>query len=493
MKKKTEYKDLTVIDRVLAIPMESRFVEFKRLGSRKEVVGEAMKSIVAMANTDGGILIIGVNDPLDTKFKGYDRIFGIEENTPLFDELGRILKKIYPPIMGIWPPDIIEVPSHKKRVAILNIPKVSDGLRSYEGHVYMRGEQGNHRLSPQEIIHFSYVKGFERADRELVPVDFGLLDTEYYRQWKNKRQLSDREISTVLEKTGLARKNKKGKLLPTRAAVLLFTEYPNDLLDSKCTVRVFQYEGKLESIKETVNLLGIPKNLHGPIVKLITEAQNYVLEVLQSGLKVSSGFVNKYKIPERAVKEGITNAVIHRDYHTKKDIEIRIFEDRIEIESPGLLPFNITPSNIGIVRAHEYRNDLLVKHLREFPEPPNLDQNEGVRAMRQVMKTASMYPPIFITYPHKQDSVMLVLLNEQVSTEWDKISAYLLDHKYISNKEARSILGTDNPIKVSKLFHKWVRQGLLTKIVPRTGAKRNVTYRLPTNDEKSLFTNSKGK
>lgn len=493
MKKKTVYKDFTVIDRVLAIPVENRFIEFKRLGSRKEVVGEVMKSIVAMANTDGGILIIGVSDPLDNKFKGYDRIFGIEENPSLFDELGRILKKIYPPIMGIWPPDIIGVPSVEKRIAILNIPKVSDGLRSYENHVYMRGEQGNHRLSPQEIIHFSYVKGFERADKELVPIDFSLLETEYYRQWKSKRRLADGEIFTLLEKTGLARKNTNGAVLPTRAAVLLFAEYPNDLLDSKCTIRVFQYEGKLESIKETVNLIGIPKNIHGPIVKLISDAQTYVLDVLRSGLKVSSGFVNKYKIPERAVKEAITNAVIHRDYHTKKDIEVRIFEDRVEIENPGLLPFNITPSNIGIIRAHEYRNDLLVKHLREFPEPPNLDQNEGVRAMRQVMKTANMYPPIFITYPTKQDSVMVILLNEQSSTEWDKISAYLFDHKYVSNKEARKMLGTDNPIKVSKLFNKWVRQGLLTKIVPRTGAKRNTTYRLPTNDEKSLFTNSKGK
>ena len=166
--------------------------------------------------------------------------------------------------------------------------------------------------------------------------------------------------------------------MPTRAAVLLFAEFPNDLLDTKCAIRVFQYEGNLETIKETLNLSGTPKNIVGPVIKQIRDAHDYVLTLLQSGIRVSSGFVTTYQIPERAVKEAITNAVIHRDYYTKRDIEIKIFEDRFEIESPGLLPFNITPSNIGIERAHGYRNDLLVKHLREFPDPPNLDQNEGV-------------------------------------------------------------------------------------------------------------------
>jgi ATP-dependent DNA helicase RecG len=56
--------------------------------------------------------------------------------------------------------------------------------------------------------------------------------------------------------------------------------------------------------------------------------------LLRSGIKIPSGFTTKYLIPERAIKEAITNAVIHRDYYIKRDIELRIFEDRVEIESP---------------------------------------------------------------------------------------------------------------------------------------------------------------
>ncbi|MCX8513780.1 MAG: hypothetical protein ORN26_01995, partial [Candidatus Pacebacteria bacterium] len=120
----------------------------------------------------------------------------------------------------------------------------------------------------------------------------------------------------------------------------------------------------------------------------------------------------KYIIPERVVKEAIVNAVIHRDYYLKRDIEVSLFEDRIEFLSPGLFVDNITVSNIGKIRSNKYRNDLLVKHLRQFPNPPNLDRNEGVKAMRNIMMENNLYQPIFITYPTIQDSVKLILLNE---------------------------------------------------------------------------------
>jgi len=481
------------IQQILSIPNESRTLEFKRLGSRNETADKILQTIVAMANTDGGVIILGVDDPQKSKVKGLDRIFGIEENLELYDEIGHTVKKISPPIPSIWPPELVKVPSKNVRIGLLTIPKVTDHFRSIENYVYIRGEKGNKRLSPQEIVHFAYIKGFERADTELVEVDLNLLKTFYYEAWRKKRGIEEDTISLILEKTGLARKNEKGKLLPTRAAVLLFAEYPNDLTDTKCTVRVFQYEGNLETIKETINIIGTPETVDGPVIRQIKKAHEYVLTLLRTGIRVPSGFVTQYQIPERAVKEAITNAVIHRDYHTKRDIEVKIFEDRIEIESPGLLPFNITPSNIGIVRAGGYRNDLVVKHLREFPDPPNLDQNEGVKAMRKTMNEANLYPPVFFTYPDLQDSLRVIFRNEKAPTEWDKVSHYLSKHKYIKNQVAREILNIRDTSVVSKLLTKWTKHGLLKKIVPREGAKRNVVYRLPASDEKTLFVPHKSK
>ncbi|MCB4756519.1 MAG: putative DNA binding domain-containing protein [Elusimicrobia bacterium] len=482
-----------LIGKILSVPFESRSVEFKRLGTRNEGVDKTLQSIVAMANTDGGVLIIGVDDPQKTKLKGIERIYGLEENPELFDEIGRSLTKISPPISQIWPPQIIKVPESNKTLALVAIPKSISVLHSIENHVYVRLERGNKRLSPQEIIHFAYVKGFERADRELVDVDFKLLKTSFFESWRRARSIEDNQVEIILEKTGLARKNEKGELRPTRAAVLLFSEFPNDLIETKCSIRVFQYEGNQEIIGEKPNLLGTPKNIGGPVIKQISDAHEYVLTLLQSGIRIPSGFVTTYRIPERAVKEAITNAVVHRDYHTQRDIEIRIFEDRVEVESPGLLPSNITPSNIGYARAFNYRNDLLVKHLREFPDPPNLDQNEGVRAMRKTMTQANLYPPLFWTYPNLQDSVRVILLNQKAPSEWEKISQFLQESKFISNKEARKILGISDTVKMSKLFKRWVKQGLLMSSTSNSGAKRNMRYRLPASDESTLFTKAEGK
>lgn len=468
---------------LLGIPEEDQTTEFKRLGG-ESAVRKIIETIVGMANAEGGTIVLGIDDPEKSNKKGLDRIFGIEENKDNFDAIGREIQKVIPPLAGIWPPQIFVIEEINKSIALIFVPKYSDDFRHFNNKVILRQQKSNIELSPHEVITFSYAKGFRRADIELVEVDFSLLDTTYYQEWKDSRKISGTGIEDVLEKTGLARKNDQNRLLPTRAAVLLFAEYPTNLMDTKCTVRIFQYSGKIEKISDTPNLVSVPETIQGPIVKTINDAQEFVLRLLRAGITIPhSGFINKYKIPERAIKEAITNAIIHRDYFLKRDIEVKIFEDRIEIENPGLLPFNITPSNIGKVRADGYRNDLLVKILREYPNRPNLDQNEGVKTMRAEMKAQKLYPPIFITYPHLKDSVRVVLINEVVVTEWQKVSDYLEKNKYISNAEARKITGTEQRDKMTQIFKKWVEQKLLVQIKPKSGYVKETKYRLPNNSE----------
>lgn len=459
---------------ILEIPAESQTIEFKRLAEDK-VVSKIIETVVAMANTDGGVVILGIDDPEKTKLKGLDRVYGINENLEVFDALGREIQKIIPPLSRLWPPGIVDVADIDKRVALIFIPKAVDSFRSVNNHVFVRQEKGNRQLTAHEVVKFAYAKGFEKADKGLVEVPFELLKTPYFEEWKQARNINGSTAESILEKTGLARKSDTGKLLPTLASVLLFAEYPSDLTEAKCAIRVFQYTGTIESIGETPNLIGIPKTIQGPLIKQIKDAHEYVLTLLRAGIRISSGFKTVYQIPERAVKEAITNAVIHRDYYIKRDITVKIFEDRLEVESPGLFPYNITRTNIGRVRAEGYRNDLLVKHLREFPSPPNLDENEGVRAMRKEMAGENLYPPIFLTYP---DSIKVVLFNEHQASEWEKISAYLRKNKYISNEQARNVTAVVQRDKMSYMLRRWVEQGLLIQIKPPSGFKRGTKYKL---------------
>ncbi|MCG2711674.1 MAG: putative DNA binding domain-containing protein [Candidatus Omnitrophica bacterium] len=319
---KDQYTQKELLNNILNIPSETQTIEFKRLSDEKVIV-KVVETVVAMANTEGGVIVLGVDDPEKTKLNRKDRIFGINEKAEVFDALGREIQRITPPLSGIWPPQIIE--DNNKKIGVLFIPKALLSFHSINNHVFVRAEKSNRQLNAHEIVKFAYAKGFEKADRALVDVDFSLLKTSAYEEWKESRGIGETAIESVLEKTGLARKNTNSKLLPTFAAVLLFAEFPNDLTEAKCAIRVLQHTGTIETIGETPNLISLPKTIQGSLVKQISSAHEYVLSLLRAGIRIPSGFKNIYKIPERAVKEAITNAVIHRDYHMKRDIVIKIF------------------------------------------------------------------------------------------------------------------------------------------------------------------------
>lgn len=471
------------INDLLSIPTETQVIEFKRLKG-DAVVTKIIRTIVAFANTDGGSIIIGIDDPEKTAKSGLDRVYGIEEDPDKYDEIFRELQRIVPPLAGVEAVTKIKA-RNSKTVVIIRVPKSTNSLCSINNEVFIRLQKSNKKLTPSEIIKTSYAKGFTRADSELVDVDFDLLQTQYLDDWRRQRGISSGSVEEVLFKTGLARKDTDGVLKPTRAAVLLFAEYPTNLMDTKCAIRVMQYTGTIASYGEVPNLVGLPKTIEGPVIEVIQKAHDYVLTLLRNGIEIHSGFITRYKMPERAVKEAITNAVIHRDYFIKRDVEIRLYEDRIEVDSPGLLPYNITTRNIGYVRSDGYRNDSIVKHLREFPNPPNLDQNEGVRAMRSEMESNGLYPPIYITYPTLDDSVRVVLLNEHRPGEWEKIRLYLENNKYIANKKAREITNVEQRDKMSRMLNRWVKQGLLIVVRPERGGMKATKYKLANAEELS--------
>ncbi len=80
-----------LIQYILSIPAEDRRTEFKRLGKDFNIK-KITESIVAMANTDGGIVILGVDDPQKTRLKGLERVYGIEKN-PDTSKVSRLLKQ----------------------------------------------------------------------------------------------------------------------------------------------------------------------------------------------------------------------------------------------------------------------------------------------------------------------------------------------------------------------------------------------------------------
>jgi ATP-dependent DNA helicase RecG len=199
-------------------------------------------------------------------------------------------------------------------------------------------------------------------------------------------------------------------------------------------------------------------------VAQIAKAQAYVLERLAVGLTMEgSGFKTRYRFPERVIKEAITNAVVHRDYRLNRDIHIRIFDDRVEVESPGRLPGNLTPATIEKARSMP-RNSLLARHLREFPNPPNVDAGEGVPMMFAQMTQANLYEPIYREQLEAAVPTLLVtLLNEERPPLWVQVSDWIDRNGPIANGKLREISGLDT-LAASKQLKQWVTQGVLVAL-----------------------------
>lgn len=129
--------------------------------------------------------------------------------------------------------------------------------------------------------------------------------------------------------------------------------------------------------------------------------------------------------PERVVKQAIVNAVIHRDYRLNRDIFVRIFDDRIEVDKPAPSQARITPGNIGRAGS-KARNPLIAQNLREFPVAPNIDAGEGVKMMFAEMAAAKLFPPQYSQNTGSAvESVMVTLLNLERPSAWDEVSAWI--------------------------------------------------------------------
>ncbi len=457
---------------------ESMQLEFKRVSGK--MVGKALESICAMANTQGGQLILGVDDP--NKEKGKARLYGIGENPEAVDELLRKLgSHLLPGVEGI---QLLRIPCTLRNgvegaLFSIGIPK-SDKVHSIlDAGTWTRGQASNREMNASEITELSYQRGVRSAESEPVEVDFDLLDTDTWHRFRQGRGLMSGDLPDQLYRIGLAKKV-ANELRPLRAAILLFADEPGALLagfGTRADVRVFHYRGNTIEAGEVPNLKKAPKTISGPLYRQIAQTNAYLLEELAEGLTLAaSGFRTVHRYPERVIKEAITNAVIHRDYRLNRDIQIRIFDTRIEIQSPGLFAGKISAANIQ--RAGSFsRNPLLARNLREFPEPPNVDAGEGVRMMFSVMRAYNLFPPIYREVREAaQELIAVTLINEERPPVWEQVSDWIDRNGPIGNADLCKITHLDT-LKASKLLKRWVLQGVL--VADPSKAKRNMVYNKP--------------
>ncbi len=445
-----------------------------------------LETIISFANTDGGFVVIGMEDP--KKAQGEKRLLGISENQDNVSEvLKHISKEIDPPLI-LWTKfelDIINTKGQADKLLVLSIKKSDDVHSLKKGDTFVRKGSQNVKIGSSEIMRLKYEKGAIKFESEKSGItSLESLDHEHFAQYKKDTSSSGSDDWQFLKDNGLA-VGSSGNYELTKAGVLLFGKNPSVTLTSKCGIKISHYYGTKATYTGKPNFVTRPFTIEGPLMKQIEQAIEYFRGIVKNSPPklVGASFNPSFLVPEWAFQEAITNAVIHRNYFVQDDIQVRFFDDRVEVESPGTYPGHITVENI---RAERFaRNPLILRTLNRFQSSPNLDIGEGVDRMFKVMKEQNLYEPLFYPPTSRPNTVLLLLLNMHKIEYWDTVGKYLDENYRITNKKAREITSVNDVLKMSRLLRGWVDKGLLEKIGE---AKKDSYYRKPGQEiPKGLF------
>ncbi|MFN8121308.1 MAG: ATP-binding protein, partial [Thermoleophilia bacterium] len=171
-------------------------------------------------------------------------------------------------------------------------------------------------------------------------------------------------------------------------------------------------------------------------------------------------------VPEDAWLEGLVNAVIHRSYSVMGDhIRVEIFDDRIEIESPGRFPGLVDPSNpLAVTRFA--RNPRIARVCADLRFGQEL--GEGIRRMFEEMRLAGLADP---AYAQTSGSVRLVLSSEPVDRELEArlppgsrhIVRVIRDQTRPSTGDIAAAIGVSRPVAIRRLRH-LAEEGVIERI-----------------------------
>lgn len=171
--------------------------------------------------------------------------------------------------------------------------------------------------------------------------------------------------------------------------------------------------------------------------------------------------------PEVTLHEILTNAVLHRDYSIPVDVHARIYDDRIEVESPGRLPGHVTKENI--LHEQSARNPKIVRLINKFPDPPNKDVGEGLNTAFEAMKKLRLKEPVIEESEH---AVTVYIRHTPLASPHDTILAYLDHNAEITNMIARDLTSIRSENFMKNVFLELKSRGMIEPVPGKTsGAK----------------------
>lgn len=400
---------------------------FDRKSARKDI-RELANNIAGFANADGGTLVIGITD--DGKLEGFEN-YGSKLEDILKCSI-RYLKTI--PQIRSEKLKIINNNGKEDYILLLHIEISHNSLiRNNKDEVYLRRGDSTIKLTDEQIQILKIDRPEVSYENQVVMEStLADIDEEMVDIYKKSINAENKDNVDVLKARHFL-KDINGVLHLTNAGVLLFANDPTAFFPS-ARLRVIKYAGSNMQTGENLNIVK-EETFRLPLYKLIIEAQKFIKSQLRDFNHLNSNgiFEKNPEYPEFAWLEGITNAVTHRNYGMLGEhIKVLIFDDRMEIRSPGRLPGLVTLQNMKNVRYA--RNTKISETLLDLGLVKEL--NEGVSRIYDEMSKFFLDEP---EYSYEEGGILKLVLknnivmrdrrihetlqkNDRIKKNWERLS-----------------------------------------------------------------------
>jgi ATP-dependent DNA helicase RecG len=346
---------------------ENSGVEFKRDVLQNH---DLAKELVAFSNLEGGMVLLGVDD---------DRsIVGLTRDRLEQWVMSACRDKIRPAIIPFF--EVIRNVEPGKDVAVVRVPRGLDVHSQWHNNrntYYIRVGTQSREPTPQELSRLFQQRGTFRAD--LRPVSGAAINDLDRRRLKDYfGRVRQQEVPADDDEAGWQTLLVNTEIMVeegvTLSGMLLFGKVPNRFLpQAGIDAAAFPGTEKDYAAKQRMVLRGPMTPLldqDGNVLEagLVEQAVDFVRRNTPATAVLENGArrVEKPTYPAEAIREAAVNALIHRDYLlSNTDIELVIYQDRVEIVSPGKLPNGITPERMR-AGTRAARNQLLKDVMRDY-------------------------------------------------------------------------------------------------------------------------------
>jgi len=425
---------------------EGKTLEFKENTSSLQKI---VQTIVAFANTAGGMLVIGIKDK-SKKVIGLQDVLKEEERLA-----SAVADSIYPQLI----PSFQLHTWRKKDILLITVPH---SLRPYyikskglDNGVYIRIGSTNRIADPQTISQIQNLREHKHFD-EQPNFDCKTSDINLKTAKTLFNEVSKNFTNQKAKSLGLITKY-QSKEIPSNGAVLLFSDNHLDCFPD-ARIRLGRFLGTDKSqIIDSLDLVA-------PISMAVEPIISFIRRNTSMAEKIHG--IRRKNIPQYipiVVREAIINAIVHSDYSIKgSSISIAIFDDRMEITNPGCLPFGLS-MEAALSGISQLRNRVIGRVFREL----NLIEQwgSGLERMRSTCFKHGIMSPKFEELGNFFRTTLYHGIRKiENYQDWYKpILEYLKKDKKISPKKAQALWKV-TPRTTSSRLKKMCDQGILIEI-----------------------------